>query len=73
MAIVKKATDNENWISHRSFAVDDGTGKCVKACVWDQPGDDVLGMIARSRKVVQTMTEVSTLKGTDVGMGMSRG
>ncbi|XP_072032982.1 L-proline trans-4-hydroxylase-like [Amphiura filiformis] len=58
MAKVKMATDSKDWISERSFAIDDGTGRNLNVCVWDQPGDDVLGMIARCPKVVQTMSEL---------------
>ena len=58
MAKVKSATESKDWISQRSFQQDDGSGRAINVCVWDQPGEDVLGMVVRSRKVAETMAEV---------------
>ena len=59
MTKVTAATENEDWISQRSVGVNDGSGRAVNVCVWDQPGNDVLGMVVRCPKVAGTMEEVS--------------
>lgn len=58
MTKVTAATENEDWISQRSVGVNDGSERAVNVCVWDQPGNDVLGMVVRCPKVAGTMEEL---------------
>ena len=41
-----------------SYGRDDGEGGTVKVCLWNQPGDDVTGIIARSEKMAGTFEQV---------------
>ena len=37
---------NEDIAKH-SFGRDDGTGRIAKLCIWNYPGNDVTGVVAR--------------------------
>ena len=41
-----------------SYGRDDGEGGMVKVCLWNQPGDDITGIIARSEKMAGTFEQV---------------
>ena len=41
-----------------SYGRDDGEGGTVKVCLWNQPGDDITGIIARSEKMAGTFVQV---------------
>ena len=41
-----------------SYGRDDGEGGTVKVCLWNQPGDDITGIIARSEKMAGTFEQV---------------
>ncbi|XP_021362997.1 probable phytanoyl-CoA dioxygenase isoform X2 [Mizuhopecten yessoensis] len=40
------------------WGIDDGTGKIAKLAVWNSPGSDVSGMMARCEKVVTTCEDL---------------
>ena len=39
----------------------DGKGLDIRLSVWNQPGNDVTGMVARSEKIVNTVEKVISL------------
>ena len=41
-----------------SYGRDDGEGGMVKVCLWNQPGNDINGIIARSEKMAGTFEQV---------------
>ena len=48
----------ENDILQQKYLIDDGKGKLVTLALWNHPGNDVTGMVARSEKVAGTMEKV---------------
>jgi ectoine hydroxylase len=52
--ILDTARGDRNLLGH-AFAVRDTTGRDSKLTLWNHPGDDVFGMVARSERVVNRM------------------
>ena len=46
--------------------MDDGQGRLTRMVAWNEPGQDITGMVARSDKVVSTCEKVS-LRGEGEG------
>ena len=42
-----------------NLQADDGAGAQSKMCLWNHPGNDTTGMVARCEKVVNTCEQVS--------------
>ena len=40
------------------YEQDDGDGRYTRMCLWNHPGDDLTGIISRSRKFVATCESV---------------
>ncbi|KAK2164069.1 hypothetical protein LSH36_69g04043 [Paralvinella palmiformis] len=63
-AEVKKITDalesNESVLK-RAWDLADGTGTGSRLVIWNNPGHDITGMVARARKVAQTCEDVNKL------------
>ena len=53
--------ENENGIIQHSYGRDDGKGRKTRITLWDVPGNDVTGVLARCNKVAGTMDEVLLL------------
>ncbi|XP_076455133.1 L-proline trans-4-hydroxylase-like [Babylonia areolata] len=50
--------ERSDVIKQYAFDVDDGAGKKSRMCLWNQPGSDLTGMLARSEKVVTTCEQL---------------
>lgn len=50
--------DPKSAIMQNSYKQDDGDGMNVKMVLWNHPGDDLTGMINRSKKVVNNCSLV---------------
>ncbi|KAK2158235.1 hypothetical protein LSH36_174g03057 [Paralvinella palmiformis] len=55
--IIKSLENNESVIG-RAWALSDGTGSSSKLVIWNNPGHDVTGMVARVRKVAKTCEDL---------------
>ena len=53
--LLRRAALEDNQIDRRAFGRDDGEGGRVRLAVWNQPGDSLYGMVARSARVVDSM------------------
>lgn len=61
--LYKTALDDE-LVSKNAFDLNDQTGKKTKLTLWYNPGDDIYGLLARSKRVVQGVQTL--LGGNDV-------
>ena len=59
LARLKDALEKDGGIMKHSYVVGDDSGRCNRMCLWNHPGDDITGMVARSEKVAGTMEKVS--------------
>ena len=59
LSLLKPALESDDGLRKHSFGLDDGEGSFSKVCLWRQPGNDITGMIFRSRKIVDTAEQVS--------------
>ena len=55
---LKTALETDEGIMKYSYRRDDGEGGKTKVCLWNQPGDDITGLIARSEKMAGTFEKV---------------
>ncbi|OWF56110.1 probable phytanoyl-CoA dioxygenase [Mizuhopecten yessoensis] len=55
---LRKVFEKTDIINDNGFGVDDGQGKKAKMVTWNNPGNDVSGMIARCEKVVNTCEDL---------------
>ena len=51
---------NEDILGH-SFGADDNKGRSSVLSLWNHPGDDITGMLARSQKVAGTAEKVNIM------------
>lgn len=51
---IKKAIEDNSTILSNAFGVADDTGKDAQLSLWNHPGNDVTGMVARCEKIVNT-------------------
>lgn len=51
---IKKVLEGSNIIEKHGYGIPDGKGKNAKLVIWSHPGDDVTGIVSRSRKVVDS-------------------
>ena len=58
MTKLKNALEHDEGIMKHSYGRDDGEGGRTKVCLWNQPGDDITGIIARSEKMAGTFEQV---------------
>ncbi|XP_033730971.1 L-proline trans-4-hydroxylase-like [Pecten maximus] len=58
MANLKKVFEDGGIIKNNGFTMEDGDGKKAKMAVWNTPGNDVSGMMARCEKVVNTCEDL---------------
>ena len=53
VALVLEAARQDARLAEHSFAREDGEGGEVRMALWNHPGDDVYGAVARSARVVE--------------------
>ena len=51
--------ESDKGVAKHTFHRDDGHGRKSRLCLWNQPGNDITGMLARCEKVAGTMEDVS--------------
>ncbi len=57
-ALLLHAARHDPAIQEHAYASKDTAGRESKLALWNHPGDDVFGMVARSSRIVSTMTEL---------------
>jgi len=55
VAAILEAAREDAALEEFAFTVDDAGGKKTRLAVWNHPGDDVYGMVSRSRRIVDRM------------------
>ncbi|XP_022089459.1 uncharacterized protein LOC110978634 [Acanthaster planci] len=58
MDALRSAIDRDGGIRAHAFDLSDGEGRCSKLSLWNHPGSDVTGMLARCEKVAGTMEKI---------------
>ena len=56
---MKRSVENEDGVIKHSYGRDDAHGRHTSITVWDHPGNDVTGALAKCNKVAGTMEQVS--------------
>ena len=55
LAKLKENLEREDGILQYSYGRGDGHGRVSRMCLWNQPGNDLTGMVGRCKKVAETM------------------
>lgn len=55
--LVLDAAREDHVLQDRAFGVEDTSGRKSKLSLWNHPGDDVYGMVSRSKRIVDRMAE----------------
>ncbi|VDI64809.1 Hypothetical predicted protein [Mytilus galloprovincialis] len=55
---VKRVLEDSDIIEKHGYGIPDGKGKNAKLVIWSHPGNDVTGIVARSRKVVDSCQKI---------------
>ncbi|XP_064640082.1 L-proline trans-4-hydroxylase-like [Lineus longissimus] len=58
VTMLKEAMEQDRDVLSNCFERDDGDGQKVKLSLWNEPGDDITGYLARSDKVAGTFDEL---------------
>ncbi|GFR71841.1 ectoine dioxygenase-like [Elysia marginata] len=58
LAILEEALQGPGSLTTYAFGNDDGDGRLAKMCLWNHPGNDVTGALARTRKLAHTAEEL---------------
>ncbi|XP_077986948.1 L-proline trans-4-hydroxylase-like [Glandiceps talaboti] len=58
MKLLKSALEDESGVLQHKYHHDDGDGFKTRMCLWNHPGCDVTGMLARSDKIAGTMEQL---------------
>ncbi|KAL6057013.1 Ectoine hydroxylase [Balamuthia mandrillaris] len=58
LSLIRTALEGDSAILQNAYTVSSGQGNDVRLCLWNQPGDDITGMIARAHKVAGTMEQL---------------
>ncbi|XP_071807152.1 L-proline trans-4-hydroxylase-like [Asterias amurensis] len=58
MTALRTAIDRDDGIREHAINLPDGEGRCSKMSLWNHPGSDVTGMLARCDKVAGTMEKL---------------
>jgi ectoine hydroxylase-related dioxygenase (phytanoyl-CoA dioxygenase family) len=56
--LLSRAAKEDSELDKRSFRRDDGTGANVRLSLWNHPGDEIYGMFARCRRVVDSVEQL---------------
>ena len=56
--LLRRTAREDHQIDQRAFDREDGEGGSVRLTVWNQPGDSLYGMIARSERIVDSMENI---------------
>lgn len=58
IALLGATARNDHAMDRASTALDDGAGNKVRLSLWNHPGDGIYGMVARSRRVVDSVEQL---------------
>jgi ectoine hydroxylase-related dioxygenase (phytanoyl-CoA dioxygenase family) len=56
--LLRRAAKEDRALDENAFGRADGAGGSVRLSLWNHPGDDVYGMFARSRRVVDSVAQL---------------
>ncbi len=56
--LLHRTAKEDKALDDHAFGRDDGEGGSVRLSLWNHPGDDIYGMFARSKRVVDTVEQV---------------
>jgi ectoine hydroxylase-related dioxygenase (phytanoyl-CoA dioxygenase family) len=56
--LLRRAAKEDRALDENAFGRADGEGGSVRLALWNHPGDDVYGMFARSRRVVESVAQL---------------
>lgn len=56
--MLRETAIRDHVLIDAAFGTRDATGKPVKLSLWNHPGDDIYGMVGRSRRVVDAMEQL---------------
>jgi len=56
--LLRRAGKEDRAMDENAFGRDDGDGGSVRLSLWNHPGDDLYGMFARGRRIVDTVEQV---------------
>jgi hypothetical protein len=59
LSVLKTAIEKDAAIQDQSYGRDDGAGRKTRVSLWNYPGDDVTGVVARAEKVAGTFEKVN--------------
>lgn len=51
---LKEALEKDDGIRKHAYELNDGHGRKSKLCLWNHPGNDITGMVARTEKIAGT-------------------
>lgn len=57
-SLLQQAARADALMQHRAMKVEDASGRSTNLSLWNHPGDDIYGMIARSRRIVDAMEQL---------------
>lgn len=58
---LQEALEDDEGVVKHNFNRDDGHGRQSRLCLWNHPGNDITGMLARCEKVAGTTEKVRFL------------
>jgi ectoine hydroxylase-related dioxygenase (phytanoyl-CoA dioxygenase family) len=58
IALLHRAAKEDRALDEHTFGRADGAGGSVRLALWNHPGDDIYGMFARSRRVVDSVGQL---------------
>jgi ectoine hydroxylase-related dioxygenase (phytanoyl-CoA dioxygenase family) len=56
--LLRRAAKEDRALDENAFGRADGAGGSVRLSLWNHPGDDIYGMFARSRRVVDSVAQL---------------
>src|SRR5262245_9192677 len=56
--LLRRAAKEDRALDEHAFARADGAGGSVRLSLWNHPGDDIYGMFARSRRLVDSVAQL---------------
>ena len=59
---LRNFTETDEDIRKYSYGRDDGSGRIAKLCIWNYPGDDVTGVVARYLLRFLSINELTEFK-----------
>src|SRR5258708_31986960 len=58
IGLLGRSAKQDKTLDDHAFGRDDGRGKIVRLSLWNQPGDTIYGMVARSESIVNSAERI---------------